>query len=183
MNNKRKNNINGLLLLLLFVLTLISQGHAQHHWGKEKVTNLHFYYQEKLTGDNATIVLSGRPNDNASANFLTFGAVSVIDAHLTEGEDPNSPLIGHAQGLSVSAGQEQLMLVFVADFGFTAGEFNGSSISILSRNPLLETDRELAVVGGRGMFRMARGFAFLHAVNVTADITKIEYNVTVFHYE
>ncbi|KAM0946935.1 putative dirigent protein [Dioscorea sansibarensis] len=178
-------NANHLLLLLLpFVLiTLVSQGHAQHLFGKEKVTRLHFFYQERLTGDNPTIVLSGRPNDNASANFLTFGAVSVIDALLTEGEDPNSSVVGHAQGLSVSAGQQQLMLIFVVDFGFTSGEFNGSSVSVLSRNPLLETDRELAVVGGRGKFRMARGFANLHAVNVTADFTRIEYNVTVFHYE
>ncbi|KAG8503706.1 hypothetical protein CXB51_001646 [Gossypium anomalum] len=44
-----------------------------------------------------------------------------------------------------------------ADFAFTSGRFDGSSFSLFSRNLSLDKVRELAIVGGRGTFRMARG--------------------------
>ncbi|MFQ6647159.1 hypothetical protein Gotur_019597 [Gossypium turneri] len=47
------------------------------------------------------------------------------------------------------------------DFAFTTGKFNGSSLSIFSRNPIGEIEREVAVIGGRGQFKMATGFADL----------------------
>ncbi|MBA0666791.1 hypothetical protein Goklo_003158 [Gossypium klotzschianum] len=43
------------------------------------------------------------------------------------------------------------------DFGFTKGELNGYSINIFSRNPIVETERELAVIGGREKFKMEKG--------------------------
>ncbi|KAL7153189.1 hypothetical protein ABFS83_04G149600 [Erythranthe nasuta] len=45
------------------------------------------------------------------------------------------------------------------NFVFTAGEFNGSTLCVLGRNPIEKSDRELPVVGGTGAFRMARGFS------------------------
>ncbi|KAM0946937.1 putative dirigent protein [Dioscorea sansibarensis] len=197
MNNKSVNNVNRFLLLLLlfllllfvflFVLTLVPQGHAHFTLCKQKVTHLHFFYQERLTGDNRTAVLVAKPKDtkvNAS-NLLPFGAGYVLDAPLTEEQDPNSKVVGKAQGFAVSADQDTTMVVFMVDYGFTSGEFNGSSFSVLSRNPLLETDRELAIVGGRGKFRMARGFAALHTnfMNITSGFFTVEYNVVLFHYE
>ncbi|KAM0946943.1 putative dirigent protein [Dioscorea sansibarensis] len=180
------NNVTFLHLLLLFVLTLVSQGHAHYSLGKEKVTHLHFFFQERLDGDHPTTVLVAKPKDtiiNAS-NPLPFGAVYVLDVPLTEGLDPNSQVVGQAQGLSVSVGQDKLMVVFMVDIGFTSAEFNGSSISVLSRNPILETDhRELAIVGGRGKFRMARGFAELRIVTATTSVVVVEYNVTIFRYD
>jgi hypothetical protein len=49
------------------------------------------------------------------------------------------------------------------DFAFTTGRFNGSSFGVFSRNPVWEGDREVAVAGGRGKFRMANGFAKISA--------------------
>ncbi|KAJ0969028.1 hypothetical protein J5N97_021905 [Dioscorea zingiberensis] len=176
-----------LLLLLYVLITLVFQSHAHYSLGEEKVTNLHFYFHETSKGDHPSILLVAQPKGaNANdTNLAPFGSVYVIDDPLTEGLDPNSKVVGHAQGLSVSAGQEKTMIVFVVDLGFTSGEFNGSSLSVLSRNPIFETDRELAVVGGRGKFRMARGFANLHTytLNATTGVVVVEYNVTVFHYE
>ncbi|TXG64819.1 hypothetical protein EZV62_011813 [Acer yangbiense] len=71
--------------------------------------------------------------------------------------------LGTTGGFYVSAGQIELMLVAYLDFGFTDGEFSGSSISMLSRNPVREVEREFVLVGGRGKLRMARGFASLSA--------------------
>ncbi|KAJ0969032.1 hypothetical protein J5N97_021909 [Dioscorea zingiberensis] len=162
------------------------EGHAHHYLGKEKVTQLHFFFHDTISGDNPSAVLVAQRNGTKVGNGSPgqFGEVYVIDDPLTESPDPNSKVVGHAQGLYMSAGQKELVLVFAVDFGFTSGEFNGSSISVLSRNPVLNTDRELAVVGGRGKFRMARGFANLHtySINTIGDAV-VEYNVTVFHYE
>ncbi|XP_039134400.1 dirigent protein 4-like [Dioscorea cayenensis subsp. rotundata] len=167
---------------------LVSQGHASYSLGKEKVTHLHFFYQENLSGDHPTAVLVAKPNNTTinAFNLASFGEVYVLDTPLTETQDPNSKVVGQLQGLSVSVVRDGTILVFMVDLGFTSGEFNGSSVSVLSRNPILETNyRELAVVGGRGKFRMARGFAELHTtyMNATSSVVIVEYNVTVFHYE
>ncbi|KAJ0969051.1 hypothetical protein J5N97_021928 [Dioscorea zingiberensis] len=176
-----------LLLLLLLTLSLFSQGHAHYHLGKEKVTHLHFYYHETIRGDNPSAVVVAHPKDtivNAS-NPGPFGTVYVVDDLLTEGPEPDSKVVGQAQGLYVSASRQRTLIVLVIDYGFTSGEFNGSSLSVLSRNPVTESERELAVVGGRGKFRMARGFANLktYSLNATAGVVIVEYHVTVFHYD
>jgi hypothetical protein len=63
-------------------------------------------------------------------------------------------------------------------------EFNGSSINVLSRNSMIQIEREFAMVDGRGKFRMARGFAnlkctFFHESNGDSIV---EYKVVVRHY-
>ncbi|KAJ0969150.1 hypothetical protein J5N97_022027 [Dioscorea zingiberensis] len=190
--NHHHHHLLLLLLFLLFPLNFVSQSHAHdqyHSIGKEKVTTLHFFYQETLKGDHPSAIVVAGPKDNTVNNSSNpsppFGTVVVIDDPLTEGPDPNSKVVGRAQGLAVSAGQQQLLFLFAMDFGFTSGEFNGSSLSVLSRNTVLETESELAVVGGRGKFRMARGFSKLRTLynNQTSGVIIVEHNVTVFHYE
>ncbi|KAH7664319.1 Dirigent protein [Dioscorea alata] len=187
MNDKRMNNINVLLLFLLFVLTLVSQGHAQYQLGKEKVTDIHFYYQENLKADPPTAVLVAKPEDTKvnATTFLPYGAdevcseieydagaTYVLDTPLTAEQDPNSEVVGQAQGLAASAGQNQSLIVFAVDYIFTSGKFKDSSV-------------KLAIVGGRGKFRMASGYAIVRTIyrNITSAVVIVEYNVTVFHYE
>ncbi|KAE8711718.1 Dirigent protein 15 [Hibiscus syriacus] len=123
-----------------------------------------------------------RPNVTTASND-TFGSVVATDDLLTIGPNVTSRVIGNAQGLWVSTGREVSCLTVYMDFGFTVGEFNGSSISIFSRNPVSQTERELAVVGGRGKFRMAQGYAQLktYYVNFTTGDAIVEYKVTVIH--
>ncbi|CAA2981308.1 dirigent 4-like [Olea europaea subsp. europaea] len=93
---------------------------------------------------------TGKPN-----HPTTFGATFAINDPLTEGPEIASNIIGNAQGLYLSSSQDKnLTLVMYVDLGFTSGKFKGSS-SMFSRNPVIDGDRELAVVGGRGMFRFA----------------------------
>ncbi|KAL5708379.1 Dirigent protein 4 [Ranunculus cassubicifolius] len=160
---------------------------SHHDHTKEKVTNLHFYLNDILSGKNPTAVMVAHPyNTNPDkSNPTPFGSVFAIDDKLTDGLERNSKVIGNAQGLYVSSARDLLSLVMYVDFAFTSGKFNGSSISVFSRNPVMDGDgRELAVVGGRGKFRMAKGFAELTTryLNVTNGDAVIEYNVTVYHY-
>ncbi|XVE67121.1 hypothetical protein DITRI_Ditri08aG0135100 [Diplodiscus trichospermus] len=151
----------------------------------EKVTNLHFFLHDTISGKNPFAVMVARPNVTTAFNGTTspFGSVFATDDPLTVGPELTSEVIGNAQGLWVSTGQDIVSLVVYWDLGFTQGEFNGSSISVFSRNPITQTERELAVVGGRGKFRMAKGFAHLktYFVNFTSGDAIVEYNVTVIH--
>ncbi|CAA6675033.1 unnamed protein product [Spirodela intermedia] len=152
--------------------------------GKEKVTYLHFFLHDTISGENPTAVQVANPN---STRFpFGFGSVFVIDDVLTEAVERSSPVVGNAQGIDVLTGLDKFSLVMTrelpVDFAFTTGKYKGSSFSVMSRNPITETRRELAVVGGRGKFRLARGVAQLTTRLLKYPDAIIEYNVTLFHY-
>ncbi|CAK9162070.1 unnamed protein product [Ilex paraguariensis] len=160
-----------------------------HEPKREKETHLHFFIHDIITGKNPTALKVAQANltgiDTNPTGPTPFGSTFVVDDPLTTGPDPTSEVIGNAQGAYVSSSQgKDVVLVLYLDFGFTTGKFNGSSISVFSRNPITEPERELAVVGGRGKFRMARGFAKLktYSVNPTLGNAVVEYHVTVLHY-
>ncbi|KAK8714418.1 hypothetical protein V6N13_149610 [Hibiscus sabdariffa] len=113
----------------------------------QKVIRLHFFLHGTLSGKVPSVVTVARPN--VTTTSMPFDEVIVVDDPLTVSPDITG-VIGNAQGLWVSTGRDVLTLMVYLDFGFTKGEFNGSSISMFSRNPITETKRELAVVGGRG---------------------------------
>ncbi|GMN48691.1 hypothetical protein TIFTF001_017858 [Ficus carica] len=150
---------------------------------KEKVTNLQFFFHDTLSGKTPSAVRIAQAPDTDKSPTL-FGAVLMADDPLTETSDPNSKLVGRAQGLYGSAGQQDLGLLMAMNFGFTDGEYNGSSISILGRNAAFNAVREMPVVGGTGIFRLARGYALAHTHwfdPLTGDAI-VGYNVTVVHY-
>ncbi|KAJ7979808.1 Dirigent protein [Quillaja saponaria] len=153
---------------------------------KEKVTKLHFYYFDTHSGKSPTAMVVAHPNiTDETKPAGQFGTVYAIDNALRVGPELTSKLIGNARGLYVSSSlDDKVTLVMYVDYGFTSGKFNGSSISIFSRNPIAEPTPELAVVGGRGKFRMARGFAKIkrHFLDAKTGDGIIEYNVTLYHY-
>jgi len=146
----------------------------------EKKAHLHFYLQGTVTGPNATLVTVAKTTPNAT--LFTFGSVSVLDDLLTEGQDRASKPVGRCQGL---VAQAQLngppASVAAENFLFTSGEFNGSSLAMVGRVDPITGTFELAVVGGSGKFRMARGYALANflAINTTAGTSLVEYNVYV----
>ncbi|MBA0871974.1 hypothetical protein Goshw_003762 [Gossypium schwendimanii] len=73
---------------------------------------------------------------------------------VTVGPNLTSEVVTNARGRWVSTDPDVLTLVLYMDFGFTKGELNGYSINIFSRNPIAETELELAVIGGRGKFKV-----------------------------
>ena len=113
-----------------------------------------------------------------------FGAVVMIDDPLTVGPEPGSKLVGKAQGIYASASQEESGLLMVMNFEFSEGKYNGSTLSLLGRNTVFSTVREMPIVGGSGLFRFARGYAQAktHWFNLTSGDAVVEYNIYVFHY-
>ncbi|KAK9282614.1 hypothetical protein L1049_010832 [Liquidambar formosana] len=144
----------------------------------EKSSHLHFFFHDIVSGKNATVVtIAGPPN-------VAFGTTMMIDDMLTEGPEPTSKLVGRAQGIYAMAAQYDVALLMVMNFAFVEGKYNGSSISLLGRNPVLDAVRDMPIVGGSGLFRFARGYALAHTIWYdpgTGDAI-VEYNVSVLHY-
>lgn len=143
----------------------------------EKVSHLHFYFHDVVSGKNPTaIVVAGKRN--------AFGMTAIIDDPLTEGPEPGSKAVGRAQGVYTMSAQDGAALLMVMTFVFKEGKYNGSSISILGNNHYLDTVREMPVVGGSGAFRFARGYALAKTKKFiigTGDAV-VEYNVFVMHH-
>ncbi|PON76167.1 Disease resistance response protein [Parasponia andersonii] len=150
---------------------------------QEKLTHLHFYFHDIVSGPNPTAVrVAAAQSTNSSSTG--FGFVAVMDDPLTEGPEPNSKPVGRAQGIYSSASQSDVGLLMVLNYVFTEGEFNGSTLSILGRNAVFSAVREMPIVGGSGLFRFARGYAQArtHWFNLTSGDAVVEYNVYVLHY-
>ncbi|XP_050220536.1 dirigent protein 4-like [Mercurialis annua] len=155
---------------------------------KKKMTKINFFYHYVSGGENPNVVRIAQANAtrNESNPFPPFGDLNAINNALRVGIEPNSRIIGRAKGLEVEAsqGNEMPTAVVYLDFGFTTGELNGSSFVICSRDLYLEPIHELAVVGGRGNFRMAEGFAKVELIffNPTDGYGVDKYCVNLYHH-
>ncbi|KAF8403944.1 hypothetical protein HHK36_012051 [Tetracentron sinense] len=150
---------------------------------REKLTHFNFYFHDIVSGRNPTAVrVAQAPSTNMSATM--FGGVVVMDDPLTEGPEPNSKLIGRAQGLYASASQSEIGFLMVINFAFMEGKYNGSTVSVLGRNMVLSEVREMPIIGGSGLFRFARGYvqAKTHTLSFQTGDAIVEYNVYVIHY-
>ncbi|OWM82634.1 dirigent protein 22-like [Punica granatum] len=149
----------------------------------QKLTHIRFFLHERNNAPNQTAVqVAQAATTSQSPSF--FGAVAVIDDLLTEGPDMGSKLIGRLQGMTASADQSEIALLMATNFVFTAGKYNGSTLTMLGRNRLGAPLRELPIVGGTGHFRFARGYVktSTRMLDRKTGIVLAEYNLYVLHY-
>uniref|UniRef100_A0ACD6AFI9 Uncharacterized protein n=1 Tax=Avena sativa TaxID=4498 RepID=A0ACD6AFI9_AVESA len=123
--------------------------------------HLHFYMHDGYTGPKPTAVQivngTGQPL-KGSGGGARFGDTVVMDDRLTEGPTPASRVVGRAQGFYVTASQGDPAMLLTMNVLLTEGPYDGSSLTVMGRNNIATTERELAVVGGTGVFRMATGY-------------------------
>ncbi|KAL5072806.1 hypothetical protein RYX36_011790 [Vicia faba] len=148
---------------------------------KEKLSHFKFYWHDIVSGKNPSSIMVVPPTLNSST---AFGLVNMIDNPLTLGPELSSKLVGKAQGFYASASQVELGLLMAMNFAFIEGKYNGSTITILGKNPTMNKVREMPVVGGSGLFRFARGYAqaSTYYFDPKSRDAVVEYNVYVFHY-
>lgn len=149
---------------------------------RQKVTKLHFYFQDVNGGSDPTVLKVVEPTANSATSF---GQVSMVDDLVTEGPEPDSKKVGRAQGTIGFADLNDTALQMVLNIEFTEGEYAGSTISILGRNQIFQEYRELPIVGGTGVFRLARGSVVTNTYSFDTDTKKgvLEYTLFVVHYE
>jgi len=150
---------------------------------KEKLSHFRFYWHDILSGKNPTSVAIVPPSSKVNST-TAFGLVNMIDNPLTLGPELSSKLVGRAQGFYASASQEEIGFLMTMNFAFIEGKYNGSTLTIVGRNPAINLVREMPVVGGSGLFRFARGYAQAntHWIDFKSGDACVEYNVHVFHY-
>ncbi|EER91665.1 dirigent protein 1 [Sorghum bicolor] len=145
-------------------------------------THLHFYFHENFSGgpNGTTVVVSKVRGGSNNSSF--FGGVFVVDDMLREGPDPASQLLGRAQGLTVGTSLSDGALLTVLNFVFTEGAYSGSSLTLLGR-ALLGTVMERPIVGGTGVFRMARGYTLSKMVQSPDpnNLLVLEYDAYIWH--
>ncbi|XP_021775746.1 dirigent protein 22-like [Chenopodium quinoa] len=154
--------------------------------GYERKTVLQFYFHDIRTAvsvEPTTASLIAQPIQGSNNFTSGFGNLYMVDDPLTLTPDRNSKLVGRAQGFYGSASQQVVNFVTGLTYGFVDGIYNGSSLVIFGSNPIANPVRELPVVGGTGVFRMARGYAIARTYfhNNTLHNAIVGYNVTVFH--
>ncbi|XP_054781926.1 dirigent protein 22-like [Prosopis cineraria] len=150
---------------------------------KEKLSHLHFYFHDIVSGRNPTAVKVAEAL-MTNTSLTAFGMVAMVDDPLTTGPERVSKLVGKAQGIYASAAQDEVGLLMVMNFAFMEGKYNGSTLSLLGRNKVFSTVREMPIVGGSGLFRFARGYAQAktHTFDLKTGDAVVEYNVYVLHY-
>ncbi|TMX03557.1 hypothetical protein EJD97_015747 [Solanum chilense] len=149
---------------------------------REKLSHFKFYFHDILSGTKPTSILIVPPQKNTAKTG--FGMVNMIDNALTLGPKLSSKIIGRAQGFYGSSALSELSLLMIMNFNFIEGKYNGSSLAVLGRNSIVETVREMPVIGGSGLFRFARGYVQARTIslNVTTKDAIVQYDVYVLHY-
>lgn len=187
-----------LVVLLCFIVVMVMMPMAEgiefgpkavEKWfkklphAKQKITKFHFYFHDIVSGKNPTAVTIAQSNGTAQSPTF-FGSLAMMDDPLTVGPEPNSTIVGRAQGTYGSADQNEAALLMTLNFVFTTGKYNGSTLSVLGRNPVFHQYREMPIVGGSGVFRLAQGIATAKTYwfNTTTGDAVVEYNVIVLHY-
>ncbi|KAL1554407.1 dirigent protein 11-like [Salvia divinorum] len=171
------------LIISSMLITVATAGPTWSHSirrGKKQITTLHFYVHDVRGGPNATLYAVARAPITADSP-TSFGQINVFDDLVTAEPDINSPEVARVQGTTTSADLRVRAVSMNINFFITAGEFNGSTISIVGRNAVFEAERELPVVGGTRAFRNARGYAITksYSNDAATNYSVIEYTIYV----
>ncbi|CAL4899107.1 unnamed protein product [Urochloa decumbens] len=129
--------------------------------------HLHFYMHDVIGGKSPTAVLVINGSRGGS-----FGDTVVIDDKLTEGTSQSSATVGRAQGYYMVASVANIELMVNMNVVLTSGPYAGSSLTVLGRDDVNVPVRELSVVGGTGLFRMACGYVLWKTI--TPEILDLE---------
>ncbi|KAI3417718.1 uncharacterized protein J3R85_014165 [Psidium guajava] len=150
---------------------------------REKLTRFHVYVQDQFAGSNATYVNVAQASMTKQST-TSFGLVSVFDDALTVGPEMSSKNVGRVQGMLSYASQSELSVSMSMNFVFTAGKYNGSGLTVVGRNTLTSKVREMPIVGGTGLFRLARGYVQTntHPSDLKTGLLTLLYDFSVYHY-
>ncbi|URD78138.1 Proteasome complex subunit Rpn13 ubiquitin receptor, partial [Musa troglodytarum] len=175
---KYQNDKEPNLFLLLPLVSVLAM--APDLATGDNAAHLHFYMHDTLSGSTPSAVRVVRVSN---ATVLGFGDVVVTDDPLTEGPDLRSAPVGRSQGLysMVSQGTGDAALLLGLNLVFTEGSRNGSTLAVLGWDAVYLPVRELPVVGGSGVFRLARGYALIktYSLNTTTGDAILEWDVFV----
>ncbi|CAN6228571.1 unnamed protein product [Urochloa humidicola] len=177
--------ISSRMLLLLFLILLASSLTttvlASDGDDDSGLTHIHLYVHETFKGANAT---TATPVASPLGANSTFGSVAVFDDEMRVGPDRASELVGRFQGIVIGTGLDGgASFLSSVTCVFTAGEYQGSTLSV--EGPVLgfKDPIERPVVGGTGKFRMTGGYSLFKVMgNPTPETVVFELDLYVLMY-
>ncbi|XP_057796667.1 dirigent protein 22-like [Salvia miltiorrhiza] len=172
---------NIFILPLLLFLSIFTCSTAK--LGHQKETEMTVYYHEYSGSRNATLIEIPSPS-TGPLNTTKFGLMMCTDDPITEKIEEGSVPIARGRGIYVISaldGSHAHMLVSVV---FINGKYKGSTLEIQGSYALRERATEVAVVGGTGKFRLARGYATFEVLHTDSlrGYLLARSNMTVLHY-
>ncbi|ERM93704.1 hypothetical protein AMTRI_Chr02g217100 [Amborella trichopoda] len=137
------------------------QRHSVHKPCKRLIFYFHDIIYDGTNAQNATATLVGAPQ-GANLTKLTgnnhFGDLAVFDDPITLDNNLHSPPVGRAQGMYFYDKKEFYTAWLGFSFVLNSTNYLGT-LNFIGADPLLQTTRDISVVGGTGDFFMARGVA------------------------
>ncbi|RID49265.1 hypothetical protein BRARA_H00076 [Brassica rapa] len=163
-----------LAVQIIFLAAVSSAGDDGEDFARTidtKLTHFKVYWHDILSGPKPSSIRIKPPVTNSTSYF---GGVTMFDNALT----------ATGQGFYSGAAQKEFSFLVGMNFAFKTGKYNGSTITILGRNPVLSKVREMPIVGGSGLFRFARGYveARTKLLNLKNGDAIVEYSCYVLHY-
>ncbi|XP_074294111.1 dirigent protein 24-like [Silene latifolia] len=119
------------------------------------------------SNNNQAFVTPGQLPSGVSLQQLIFGSVTVIDDELTEGPELGSGVIGKGQGfyLASSLDGESHTMAFTALFPGEEGHHGeDDTVSFFGVHRTASSVSHIAVVGGTGTYKNAKGYATIEAL-------------------
>lgn len=136
--------------------------------GQLKETKMTVYFQDYSGGPNPTVLeVTGQPD--GLPRFTKFGAMFCTDDPITEKFEASSAQVGRAQGLYMTSALDGSNTHVLISIVFTNEEYKGSTLEIQGSSAQFEKVREVAVVGGTGKFRFARGHVAFETIHYEAS--------------
>ncbi|GMQ10579.1 hypothetical protein CsSME_00053528 [Camellia sinensis var. sinensis] len=134
--------------------------------------------------NHSAVRVAGRYNFTGSNPIASmFGFIYMMDNLLTATLALNSTVMGRAQEIyGMSSQHDELSLLMTLTYNFITGPYNGSSFSVIGQNPIANEVREMPVVGGTVMFRLAPGYCLAKTYSTNQMDAIIGYHVTLLHY-
>lgn len=148
----------------------------------QRITKLRFFMEEVVSGDNPTSVEVARAKWPGGSG-TNFGLVRIIDNPLNTSEGHMT--IGYAQGLYAEIPKQESSLFYTLTFYFIDHLYGGSTLSLQGRFPAGFGYHEMSIVGGTGVFRLARGSAVARRPLLQDPITNkyvVEFTLIVVDY-
>ncbi|XP_031107698.1 disease resistance response protein 206-like [Ipomoea triloba] len=168
------NSNHALLLLLLPALLLPYQATSDPHQPKFK--SAHFtIYQHDTFNKSAYLVTQGLPGDWDLVTLGTpFGSLLVFQDVLTATQDPDSEVVGSADGISIASRFDGSLTVSTVKFSLNTTVYKGT-LSFVGGTHVSEAS-DHPVVGGTGDFLFVTGYG-------TSTLVKLEGVASVYRID
>ncbi|OAE21765.1 hypothetical protein AXG93_2550s1020 [Marchantia polymorpha subsp. ruderalis] len=154
---------------------------------RQQYLGFSFYLHDNLDtrpSSSAMTVVPAVGSLNGNGNPHFFGAIAVFDDAMTEGPDTNSKLMGRGRGFYVFNAMNDngagLEFVWTAVFNDASG-FGGSTLSFKGYDKIDDAEREIAITGGTGKFRLARGWATIKTSAANGGAAKLYITCSVYY--